>query len=90
VPTTTFDTVVFDFDKTCEDVIKHYETLGGVILSKENIKFFFNSTIYGGGYSTWLDKLRNVTVKSLRRSNDNGILNQKPKFEKIDAEGCPS
>jgi hypothetical protein len=60
VPTTTFDTVVFDFDKTCEDVIKHYETLCGVILSKENIKFFFNSTIYGGGYSTWLDKLRNV------------------------------
>jgi hypothetical protein len=60
VPTTTFDTVVFDFDKTCEDVIKHYETLCGVILSKENIKFFFNSTIMEEVYSTWLDKLRNV------------------------------
>jgi hypothetical protein len=50
VPTTTFDTVVFDFDKTCEDVIKHMRRYG--VLSKENIKFFFNSTIYGGGYST--------------------------------------
>lgn len=60
IPTKVFDEVVFNFDKICDDVIMYYKNLCNVELNKDNVKFYFNLTIYGGSYNTWLLELRNL------------------------------
>lgn len=58
IPTKVFDEVVFNFDKICDNVIEYYKNLCDVVLNKDNVKFYFNLTIYGGSYDTWLNELQ--------------------------------
>jgi regulator of protease activity HflC (stomatin/prohibitin superfamily) len=54
------DKIVYYFDDVCNKIKKHYNDCCGVVLTDDNIKYFFNLTIYGGGYSTWINKLADV------------------------------
>jgi hypothetical protein len=53
-----FDDIVFNFDKKQKEIASYFQKICGVDLDEDNIKYFFNMTIYGGGYSTWINKLQ--------------------------------
>jgi phage/plasmid-associated DNA primase len=55
-----FDRVVFHFDEIVAEIASYYKKECGVDLDADNIKYYFNLTIYGGGYSTWKKKLADV------------------------------
>jgi hypothetical protein len=58
--TSVFDEIVFKFDEVWVDIAKYYYDKCRVKLDDKNVKYFFNMTIYGGGYSTWIKKLADV------------------------------
>jgi hypothetical protein len=53
----TISDVVNNFDNKWKEIAEYYNKKCGVELDEDNIKYYFNMTIYGGGYSTWLAKL---------------------------------
>ena len=53
-----FDDVVFRFDMVCRDIAGYYKKACGIDLDEDNIKYYFNMTIYGGGYNLWINKLK--------------------------------
>ena len=55
-----FNTVVRNFDTKWREIAKYYKKKCNVDLDEDNVKYFFNMSIYGGGYSTWLKKLADV------------------------------
>ena len=54
----TLDDAVFNFEMKCREISGYYKKACGVDLDEDNIKYFFNMTIYGGGYQTWINKLK--------------------------------
>lgn len=56
----TFNDVVFNFDRVWRGIAGYYKKACGVDLDEDNIKYYFNMTIYGGGYNLWINKLKDV------------------------------
>lgn len=52
-----FHDVVYKFDEKWKDIADYYKKKCNVDLDEDNVKYFFNLTIYGGGYKKWLTKL---------------------------------
>jgi hypothetical protein len=48
-----FENYVNNFDKIVSELSAYYSVDGETSLSKENIKWLFNSMIYGGGFANW-------------------------------------
>ena len=55
-----FNDVVHNFDTKWRDIAEYYKKKCNVDLDEDNIKYYFNLTIYGGGYDRWLKKLADV------------------------------
>ena len=55
-----FDDIINHFDLLWPEIANYYKEKCGVLLDEDNVKYFFNLCIYGGGYSTWIKKLANV------------------------------
>lgn len=54
---TSFQEVVDNFDKKWREIAEYFNKKCSVELDEDNVKYFFNMTIYGGGYKRWLKKL---------------------------------
>lgn len=52
-----FNDVVHNFDAKWREIAEYYKKKCNVDLDEDNIKYYFNMTIYGGGYDRWLKKL---------------------------------
>jgi phage/plasmid-associated DNA primase len=46
-----------NFDIICSELIKYYSVKGEIPLDKDDIKYLFNLTIYGGGFSKWRENI---------------------------------
>ena len=54
----TLDDVVLNWKTKWVEIAEYYKNACGVKLDEDNIKYYFNMTIYGGGYKLWIDKLK--------------------------------
>ena len=52
-----FEDVVHKFDTIWKEIARYYKKACDVDLDEDNVKYFFNMVIYGGGYNTWIKKL---------------------------------
>jgi len=50
-----FETYAFDFDTIVKEISDFYSADLGNPLDKDNIKWLFNSMIYGGGFNSWIE-----------------------------------
>jgi phage/plasmid-associated DNA primase len=53
----TFYELVNDFGTKWKEIAAYYKDKCDVDLDEDNVKYFFNMVIYGGGYTTWIKKL---------------------------------
>ena len=51
-----------NFDKICNELIDYYSIEGETPLNKDDVKYLFNMTIYGGSFQTWRDNTINGDI----------------------------
>jgi len=49
--------VVHNWETRWREIAEYYKKKCGVELDEDNVKYYFNMTIYGGGYERWVEKL---------------------------------